>query len=66
MKKILALLLAFVGFGFAACDRDDGDQIVPLYGIRTAEYQEKGTVDATLEAATVAYSEDNQKESVTQ
>lgn len=42
MKKILALLLAFMGFGFAACDHDNDDDFIMLYGVRATEYQEKG------------------------
>lgn len=46
MKKLLALLLALLGFAATSCDR--GGDIQTEYGIRVATFEEKEMTDDYL------------------
>ncbi|MBO7494565.1 MAG: hypothetical protein J6T87_10525 [Bacteroidales bacterium] len=46
MKKLLALLLALLGFASTSCDRNEDYQC--YYGTRVATFEEKETTDDYL------------------
>ena len=46
MKKLLALLLALLGFAATSCDRNEDYQC--YYGTRVATFEEKETTDDYL------------------
>lgn len=48
MKRFILFMLTLLGYTFVSCDPDEVVEVVEMYGVPMAEYNENPLVDETL------------------